>query len=50
MVDEHASTTIPPPTAWRTPEELLVYLPGAPLGELPQEFRGWVGTAMRPRG
>ncbi len=24
-------------------EEILVYLPGAPLGELPQEFRGWVG-------
>ena len=24
-------------------EELLIYLPGAPLGELPQEFRGWVG-------
>ena len=23
-------------------EELLIYLPGAPLGELPQEFRGWV--------
>ena len=23
-------------------EEILVYLPGAPLGELPQEFRGWV--------
>ena len=24
-------------------EELLIYLPGAPLAELPQEFRGWVG-------
>ena len=24
-------------------EELLIYLPGAPLGQLPQEFRGWVG-------
>ena len=24
-------------------EEILVYLPGAPLAELPQEFRGWVG-------
>lgn len=24
-------------------EELLIYLPGAPLGELPQEFRDWVG-------
>lgn len=24
-------------------EELLVYLPGAPLAELPEEFRGWVG-------
>ena len=20
----------------------MIYLPGAPLGELPQEFRGWV--------
>ena len=24
-------------------EELLLYLPGAPLAELTQEFRGWVG-------
>lgn len=24
-------------------EEILIYLPGAPLEELPQEFRGWVG-------
>lgn len=24
-------------------EEFLIYLPGAPLAELPQEFRGWVG-------
>ena len=31
-------------------EELLLYLPGAPLAELTQEFRGWVGTMMRPRG
>lgn len=24
-------------------ENILIYLPGAPLEELPQEFRGWVG-------
>ena len=24
-------------------EEILIYLPGAPLAELPEEFRGWVG-------
>ena len=24
-------------------EELLIYLPGAPLGQLSEEFRGWVG-------
>ncbi|MFR4335061.1 MAG: hypothetical protein ACLT3D_03395 [Lawsonibacter sp.] len=30
-------------------EELLIYLPGAPLGELPQEFRGWVDHGDRGR-
>ena len=24
-------------------EEILIYLPGAPLAELPEEFRSWVG-------
>ena len=24
-------------------EDILIYLPGAPLGQLPQEFRSWVG-------
>ena len=24
-------------------EDILIYLPGAPLGQLPQKFRGWVG-------
>jgi len=24
-------------------ENILIYLPGAPLAELPEEFRGWVG-------
>lgn len=34
---------------YRTPyglggaEEILIYLPGAPLAELPQEYRSWVG-------
>lgn len=24
-------------------EDILIYLPGAPLAELPEEFRGWIG-------
>ena len=30
-------------------EELLIYLPGAPLGQLPQEFRSWVGYSENTR-
>lgn len=31
-------------------EELLIYLPGAPLNELPEEFRVWVDYALQTAG
>lgn len=30
-------------------EDILIYLPGAPLGQLPQEFRSWVGYSENTR-
>ena len=30
-------------------EDILLYLPGAPLGQLPQEFRSWVGYSENTR-
>lgn len=30
-------------------EDILIYLPGAPLGKLPQEFRSWVGYSENTR-